>query len=183
MKKEKPTTKICKHCQTEISAKAKICPQCRKKQGMGLIPKIFIGIFVLAIIGAVAGGGESDTSLKTNESVAAVEETTQAIVYTSTTVTEMKKLLDTNAMKASETYKNQYLEITGILSVIDSDGKYISLVGDGPYEILGVRCYIENEEQKKIVMEMELGDTVTLRGKCTSVGEVIGYSLDIDSID
>ena len=26
-------TKICKHCQSEIPKKAKICPNCRKKQG------------------------------------------------------------------------------------------------------------------------------------------------------
>ena len=29
-------TKVCKHCQTEIPKKAKVCPNCRKKQG-GLI--------------------------------------------------------------------------------------------------------------------------------------------------
>ena len=62
MKKEKPTTKTCKHCKTEIPYGAKICPQCRKKQGMGLIPKIFIGIIVLGVIGSVAGGNDGDTS-------------------------------------------------------------------------------------------------------------------------
>ena len=30
---------------------------------------------------------------------------------------------------------------------------------------------------------MSIGDIVTLKGKCTSVGEVLGYSLDIDSIN
>lgn len=30
---EKSETKLCKYCQTEIPAKAKICPNCRKKQG------------------------------------------------------------------------------------------------------------------------------------------------------
>jgi len=32
-------------------------------------------------------------------------------------------------------------------------------------------------------MDMSIGDIVTLKGKCTSVGEVLGYSLDIDSIN
>ena len=32
MKKEKPTTKLCKHCKTEIPYDAKVCPNCRKKQ-------------------------------------------------------------------------------------------------------------------------------------------------------
>lgn len=36
MGKEKPATKTCKHCKTEIPAGAKVCPQCRKKQGGAL---------------------------------------------------------------------------------------------------------------------------------------------------
>lgn len=41
--------KKCKYCQTEIDRKAKICPNCRKKQG---IPKwvIFLGIILIIII-------------------------------------------------------------------------------------------------------------------------------------
>ena len=35
MAKEKPTTKICKHCKSEIPYDAKVCPQCRKKQKEG----------------------------------------------------------------------------------------------------------------------------------------------------
>ena len=35
MKKEKPTTKLCKHCKTEIPYDAKVCPNCRKKQKGG----------------------------------------------------------------------------------------------------------------------------------------------------
>jgi hypothetical protein len=32
-------------------------------------------------------------------------------------------------------------------------------------------------------MNMIIGDTVTIRGKCTDVGEVLGYYLDIQEID
>lgn len=53
MKKEKPATKICKHCKTEIPYNAKICPQCRKKQG-GKMKWVVIGILALAVIGAAA---------------------------------------------------------------------------------------------------------------------------------
>lgn len=56
MSREKPATKICKHCQTEIPYGAKICPQCRKKQG-GKLKWFIIAILVLAVIGAAAGGG------------------------------------------------------------------------------------------------------------------------------
>ena len=56
MKKEKPTTKVCKHCKTEIPYGAKICPQCRKKQGMGMFPKVVIGLVVIGVIGSAFGG-------------------------------------------------------------------------------------------------------------------------------
>lgn len=52
-------TKVCKHCQTEIPKKAKVCPNCRKKQG-GILKWIIIGIVAIVIIGAVAGGGEDE---------------------------------------------------------------------------------------------------------------------------
>ena len=47
MAKIKSTTKICKYCKTEIPYDAKICPHCRKKQGMGIITKIFIVFIAL----------------------------------------------------------------------------------------------------------------------------------------
>ncbi len=92
--------------------------------------------------------------------------------------------LNGNDMKAQNKYKGQHIEITGRLNVIDSDGKYISLVPvDDEWAIIGVHCTIKNDDQRKQIMEMAIGDTVTLRGKCTDVGEVLGYYLDIAEID
>ena len=50
-------TKVCKHCQTEIPKKAKVCPNCRKKQG-GILKWIIIVILVIAVISSVAGGDD-----------------------------------------------------------------------------------------------------------------------------
>lgn len=66
MSKEKPATKICKHCQTEIPYGAKICPQCRKKQG-GKLKWFIIAILVLAVIGAAAGGSGDDKPQKVGD--------------------------------------------------------------------------------------------------------------------
>ena len=75
MAKAKPTTKICKHCATEIPYDAKICPNCRKKQKNGcLLPVLItIGILVglLAVLGKMAGG--SDSSCCTSESESSLE--------------------------------------------------------------------------------------------------------------
>ena len=91
--------------------------------------------------------------------------------------------LNGNALKAAEKYKDQYVELTGRLNVIDSSGKYISIVPtDDEFAIIGVQCYIKTEEQKAAVMEMSIGDTLVVKGKIKDVGEVLGYSLDIDEV-
>ena len=196
---KKNGTKLCKHCKTEIPADAKVCPNCRKNQG-GIIKWIVIGIVVIAVIGSLGGGGEEKTSTdKTDkkEGSASVESTSAAkedssdekaevqeqIEYTPCTVNDMINDLENNAMNASDKYKDQYIEVTGKLSNIDSSGKYISLYPDDDFAIIGVQCYIKNDEQKQVISKMSKGDTVTLKGKCTDVGEVLGYSLDIDSIE
>jgi len=195
MGKEKPATKICKHCKTEIPYGAKVCPQCRKKQG-GALKWVIIAIVVICIIGAAAGGGDdkskeasnTNTTTQTQQSSASdaqkkEEEPKEEIVYTAYTVTQMMNDLDSNALKAESTYKDQYVEITGRLGNIDSSGKYISLYPeDNEWAFVGVQCYIKSEEQKEKVMEMSIDDIVTLKGKIKSVGEVLGYSLDIDEI-
>ena len=59
----KGETKNCKYCQAEIPKKAKVCPNCRKKQG-GKVKWILIALIAIAIIGA-ALGGEDDSATKT----------------------------------------------------------------------------------------------------------------------
>lgn len=123
---------------------------------------------------------QQNSSIETQQN----EEQQEEIVYTAYTVSQMMNDLDSNALKAEETYKDQYVEITGRLDVIDSSGKYISLYPeDNEWAFVGVQCNIKNDEQKQKVMEMSKGDIVTLKGKVKSVGEVLGYTLDIDEIE
>lgn len=55
--------KKCKYCKTEIDKKAKICPNCKKKQG-GIVKWIVIGLLVVVIFGSLLGGGEEETFVK-----------------------------------------------------------------------------------------------------------------------
>ena len=192
MAKMKPTTKICKHCAMEIPYNAKVCPNCRKKQGMGCLPIVLGVLAVFILIGIVTPkGGDSKPAEKETKSAQTTtkkekEKTTQAetkpIEYTKVSVNEMMEDLSSNAMKAQDKYKGKDLEITGRMDVIDSSGKYISLYPD-EISITGVRCNLKNDTQKAQAMSMAKGDMVTLRGRCKDVGEVLGYSLDVDSID
>lgn len=183
--------KVCKYCQSEIPKKAKVCPQCRKKQG-GKGKIILLVLLAFILLGSCIGGSDGETetnnTVTTNNSgIESVENTTQEtveIVYTPCNVDDMMDMLEENALKAEKTYQDQYLEITGRLSVVDSDGSYISLYPlNDEWAFTGVQCFIQNDEQLDKVLEMKIGDTVTLKGKVKDIGEVIGYTMDIDSIN
>lgn len=59
MSKEKSTgKKVCKHCKSEIAADAKICPNCRKKQGMSKIAIVLFVIAALAFLASMCGGDD-----------------------------------------------------------------------------------------------------------------------------
>ncbi len=60
--------KKCKYCQSEIDSKAKICPNCKKKQGVpGCLIAIIVFI-VLIIIVALSYSGSNSESEKTSNS-------------------------------------------------------------------------------------------------------------------
>ncbi|SDA79860.1 tRNA_anti-like [Butyrivibrio sp. INlla18] len=185
---QNPNLKPCKHCGQMMAKSAKVCPNCGGKNKPPFFKRpwfiILCVLIVLGIIGSAGGGSKSSNSGGSSSGTTNTEKVEEKIEYTHYDVTEMMDDLDGNAMKAQNKYKGQYIEITGRLNVVDSDGKYISLTkADDEWAILGVTCYIKNDDQKNKVMEMSIGDTVTLRGKCTDVGEVLGYYLDIAEID
>ena len=157
-----------------------------KKKG-GKLKWVVLAVVAVGVIGAV--GGNSDSGTTSTSSTSAKTESTKEvdtptpIEYTAVSVNDMMSDLDSNAMGASDKYKGKHLEIIGKLSNIDAAGKYIDLMADGDFEIIGVQCYIKSDDQKSKIASMSKGDTVTLKGKCTDVGEVLGYSLDIEEIE
>lgn len=187
-------TKTCKYCQTEIPKKAKICPNCKKKQGpkVGLIIAIVVVVFI--IIGAIGGGSDSGSSSDTTSTTsssstsstkkdAKPQEEAAPIEYTAVSATELEDAIQENALKATDTYKDQYLEITGCLDVIDASGKYISInAGSDDWTFVNIQCYIKNDDQKAVIMDMSKGDNIVIKGKCKDVGELLGYSIDIDEV-
>ena len=57
--------KKCKYCKSEIEKGTKICPVCKKKQGMSKLLIVLVIILVIGIVGAAAGSGnESDKQEK-----------------------------------------------------------------------------------------------------------------------
>lgn len=116
-----------------------------------------------------------------NETENIVEET--IIEYQSIDSNTLLSELENNALKAEKTYQDLYLEITGELSVIDSDGGYISIDRtDDEFSFLNITCNVTNEEQLNKILEMSIGDKIIVKGKITDIGELLGYVLEIHDL-
>lgn len=151
-------------------------------------------IVVAFCFGAVANSGTSETinegymtDYSYNESVVDSqdnkvnysEDIPQDVEYIQATVDGIYNELDSNAARA-EQLEGQYLLLTGILSGIDSDGKYFSLRGysdDIFYST--VHCSITNRAQVDAIMKYNRDDEITIKCKVTDVGEIIGYFVDV----
>lgn len=186
----------CPVCGAEMASKAKSCPSCGAKNKKPVYKRWWfwvIAVFLMiGIIGSVDGGSDEqmpDTTENQKQDGTASDVANnekEEITYISHNVTELFDALNNNALNAQQTYKDQYVEITGYLGTIDSSGKYIGIdAGADNYDYLfnEVLCYIKNDEQLNQIAAMSRDDSITVRGKITDVGEVMGYTLDIDSIN
>lgn len=155
--------------------KSKFCTVCGTKKPIYKRWWFWV-IIVVVVLSLLAGTGEGE-----NESESTTETgTEQSIEYIKCSVSEMIDNLEKNALNAKELYEDKYVEITGRVDVIDASGEYICLypVND-KWALTSVQCFIKNEEQTNYVKSITTGDILTLRGKVTMVGEVLGYSLNI----
>ena len=186
----KEKLKTCPVCGKEMAAGAKACPSCGAKNKKPIYRRWWFWVLVVLVIAAVGSAmgsednGGTDTPQQettgTPESGAGQAEE-PAVTYTAYSVGQLMDDLDSNALKAESTYQDQYVELTGRLNVIDSDGDYISIVPqDDQFAILGVQCFLQMEEQRQQVLDMQIDQVITVRGQITSVGEVMGYLLDVD---
>ncbi|MDQ7095012.1 hypothetical protein REC12_15555 [Desulfosporosinus sp. PR] len=98
------------------------------------------------------------------------------------TADKLMEDLKSNALNASNNYKGKYVEVTGKLSNIDSNGEYFDITPmNDEFAIIGVQCYI-TEEQKATVAKFTKDQKVTVIGTISDVGEILGYSLKVESI-
>ena len=175
MSEQQEKTKICKYCQSEIPVKAKICPNCRKKQkGKGRL--ILLIIVVLIVIIAILSNNNSDdkkqlssntptnTSQEANNTINTQE---TEIEYLKVTATELIEAFRANQVKCAKTYDGKWLEVTGTVESIGTDilnDVYLTLKNDTEWTWESVQCYAKDAEEENNFAEVSEGDVITLRG-------------------
>lgn len=169
----------CSVCNADVASSAKKCVACGAKIKKPFYKRLwFIALVVVCIIAAVSAGNSGNNSDTDTEKTP--ENAT--IIYEDCTVSQLIDALEENAFNAKNTYEGKYFRVTGKLKNIDASGEYFSL-GSGDFEIYSVQCFLKNDEQKSRLANMNIEDTVTVKGKITDVGEILGYQLKIDTIE
>lgn len=151
-----------------------------------MVSKILVAIAILCLVAVLIISIEYRDELKGgNAGNSSTNATTGIqIQYEQVDLQVMLDELDANALRAEETYQGKYIEITGKIQSFDSDGKYISIVPcDASVGIFdSVMCDLTDPTHKAFLLEKNVGDVVTIRGKVTTIGEVMGYSVKIAEI-
>ncbi len=178
---------ICKKCGKEVEEGAKVCANCGKVLKKKPLYKkwwfwVVVGVVVIAV--ATSGGGDDTATNGDNPKQESTSSKVEATVYEKTDLQTMMDDLKANALKAEKTYQNKNVEIVGNITNFDSDGDYISIepVNADEWNFETVMCKIKNDDQLNYLLEKNTGDTVTIKGKVTSVGEVLGYTVKIEEV-
>ena len=105
--------------------------------------------------------------------------------YIETNAAAMLTELEQNAMRAKKTYNGKDVIIYGArVYNIDSDGDYINVCGeDNDMAITGIIVEVCGEEQRNWVEALSVGQVISIQGRITDVGEVLGYSLKLEKIE
>ena len=119
-------TKLCKHCKTPIPKDAKVCPNCRKKQG-GVGKWIIIGVIVVILLAALFGGGDDKPKKVENSKVESMQQDEKKSEEPKTDVNteEVKDIFE-----VGETAELNDVQVT-LLSYKESKGSEYNKPSDG----------------------------------------------------
>lgn len=183
----------CKQCGHEIDKKAVICVNCGCKVKKPIFKKWWfwvVAVLVVIIIGSsTSDSGEEPVTGSDNIGTKATQQTVtsatqQDAIYEVVDLQTMFDELDANAMKAEKNYQGKLVEFKCKISSFDSDGSYISVepVNASEWNFKTAMCYIKNNTQKDFLLDKNVGDEITIKGKIKSIGELLGYSVDIKEV-
>lgn len=172
-------TKLCKHCQTEIPKKAKVCPNCRKKQS-GKLKWILIVLAAIVIIGAIAGGGDDEKVKKVGETEK--EQSTEESDKTEekSNVFKVGDIVETESMKITFISAEQYKEENEFLQPKDGyeywkfEFKFENISDTDQYvsSMMDWGCYADNSNVDQSWIGDDNGLDATLSSGRTTQGSI-----------
>ena len=162
---------ICRNCKNDISSKVMTCPYC----GVKVKKKHFLLWFLLIILILWGFGFFSPSASKPNPAT---------IDFQQVNFVELFDALDENAYAAKSTYMDMYVEFSGFVRAIDSDGVYFSVVPDSDYlSLKSVHCSVDKELRETILTFIKVDSDVTVRAQIYDVGEILGYIVDVYEVE
>ena len=104
-------------------------------------------------------------------------------VYEQVSVDTLVKALEVNPAKVAQIVKNKKYKITeGSISQIDSDGDQFSI--DTGLFSFDITCNVKaNSTAQQQLLNLQKGQQVDVYGQISHVGEVLGYTVEVDRIE
>lgn len=173
-------TKLCKHCKTEIPKDAKICPNCRKKQG-GKLKWVFIVLAVIVVIGIASGGGDDEDKVKKTGEVASNEEPGKEDKQEDkSNIFQVGDIVETDNLKITFVSAEQYTEENEFLQPKDGyeywrfEFKFenISKSDQSVSSMMDWECYADNSKVDQSWIGGDNGLDATLSSGRTTQGAV-----------
>lgn len=186
-------TKKCKYCQTDIPKKAKVCPNCKKKQGGGVAKWIVIVVVVIFALAAASGGSGDDkdknpqkVSETTNENVQQATESTTQIGTKEAATQEVSNVFHAGDVIETEDFKISFLSSAEYVSdnqfLQPKDGyvywlfefsfENISSTDQTVSSLIDWECYADNSKVDQTWIGDDNGLDATLSSGRTTKGTI-----------
>ena len=193
---------ICKHCGQPISDKSKICPFCGGNVKIPFYDKTWFHILLVLIIFAgidyVIRNPDPEPTVYRTPIIENAEASSQSSVgsgeeaeeqktakYSSESLSKMIDMVEDYPIKAEEEYTGKYIQVSGYLDVVDSDGKYFTIVSDPDDFTLLDNIHWSMDKGSDVydfIKDAKKGSYITVYGEITEVGETIYYMGDAHSV-
>ncbi len=155
--------KKCKSCKAEIPADAKKCSHCGTDQrGWFTRHPILTGLlilFVIGIVGAIAGSGGSEKG--TGQSTSQTTSAEVKPVELKITARELADDFDANQVAAENKWKDKLVEFSATISNITDSGLSFYNVASKEFSGTQISCRVVNKQQ---LLSLKNGQTITVRG-------------------